>query len=157
MRISVLLASGVFFLLGLAGCSEGPPPPSAPMATPQEAISRIGDVTVRASVVPTETLSEQVASSYGLPRRPGTVMLLVGVRQGPEAQEVSLPATVTAVATDLGGRRQPIALRELRSGNLLDYVGTLEVDAPDTLRFDVTVVRAGGARSQMQFTREFHP
>lgn len=155
-RTTLLLAS-CLSMLGLAGCSKGPPPPAAPMAAQQEAVSRIGDVTVRASVVPTQSLSEEVARTYGLPRRPGTLMLLVGVRQGPEAQETSLPATVTAVATDLGGRRQPIALRELRSGELLDYVGTLEVTPPDTLRFDVTVVREGGARSDMQFTREFHP
>ena len=80
-----------------------------------------------------------------------------GAAMGAEAQEVALPATVTAVATDLGGRRHAIALREVHSGDLLDYVGTLSVSPPDTLRFDVTVVREGGASSQMQFTREFHP
>jgi hypothetical protein len=84
-------------------------------------------------------------------------MLLVGVRKGPEAQEVALPATVTAVATDLSGRRHAVGLRELRSGDLLDYVGTLKISPPDTLRFDVTIVREGGAQSQMQFTREFLP
>ncbi|QSX78414.1 DUF4426 domain-containing protein [Agrilutibacter solisilvae] len=138
----------------------GVAPPPSPPATPgasQEAVSRIGDVTVRASVLPTQALSDEVARTYGLTRSPGTVMLLVGVRQGPEAQEVALPATITAVATELGGRRHEIALRELRSGDLLDYVGTLDISPPETLRFDVTVVREGGARSDMQFTREFYP
>jgi hypothetical protein len=144
-------------VLALGACSEQLPPPATPMPAPQEAVSRIGDVTVRASVVPTQSLSDEIARQYGLSRSPDTVMLLVGVRQGPEAQEVALPATVTATATDLTGRRHDIALRELRSGELLDYVGTLKISPPDTLRFDVVVVRAGGAQSQMQFTRDFQP
>ena len=156
MRIATsLIAAGL--ALALAACSDAVPPPATPMQAPQEAVSRTGDVTVRASVVPTESLSEEISRRYGLSRSAGTVMLLVGVRQGPEAQEVALPATITAVATDLSGRRHEIALRELRSGDLLDYVGTLKISPPDTLRFDVTVVREGGAQSQMQFTRDFQP
>jgi hypothetical protein len=72
-------------------------------------------------------------------------------------QETALPATVTATVTNLSGQRQQIALRELRSGDLLDYVGTTETSLPDTLRFDLTIVREGGASSTMQFTREFYP
>lgn len=156
MRLAAcLLPSGL--ALVLAACSDAVPPPSAPVAATQEAVSRIGDVTVRASVLPTQSLSEEIARRYGLTRSPDTVMLLVGVRQGPEAQEVALPATITAVATDLSGRRHDVALRELRSGELLDYVGTLKISPPDTVRFDLTVVRAGGATSQMQFTRDFQP
>ena len=156
MRLATTLITAGF-ALALAACSDAVPPPATPMQAPQEAVSRIGDVTVRASVVPTESLSDDIAKRSGLSRSPDTVMLLVGVRQGPEAQEVALPATVTAMATDLSGRRHDIALRELRSGELLDYVGTLKVSPPDTLRFDVNVVREGGAQSQMQFTRDFQP
>jgi hypothetical protein len=156
MRLATcLLTTGL--ALALAACSDELPPPATPVAAPQEAVSRIGDVTVRASVLPTQSLSEEIARRYGLTRSPDTVMLLVGVRQGPEAREVALPATITAVATDLSGRRHDIALRELRSGDLLDYVGTLKISPPDTVRFDLTVVRAGGATSQMQFTRDFQP
>ena len=48
-------------------------------------------------------------------------------------------------------------MRELRSGDLLDYAGTTAVDLPDTLRFEVVVTREGGATSTVQFNREFHP
>lgn len=160
---------------------------SAPVAAPetasaqQEAITRIGDVSIRASVMQTSTLSPTIASQYGIVRADTTVMLLVAVRQGPEAQEVSLPARITAIATDLRGRRHAIELRELRSGApstssgqapstssgqvpstgsgqvLLDYVGTVEISPPETLRFDFEIVRDGGAASKMQFSREFYP
>ena len=152
--------------LAMAGCGGGPSPsptgnaPSSAGAT-QEAVSRIGDVSIRASVVQTSTLPEQVAAQYGIARDDRTVMLLVAVRQGPEAQEVALPARITATATDLRGRRQTITMRELRTGSgsgpaLLDYIGTVDITLPDTLRFDLTIVREGGASSTMQFSRDFY-
>jgi len=107
--------------------------------------------------VQTSTLGAGVASQYGIRRAPGTVMLLVAVRTGDDGDESAVPARVTATATDLRGQRQDIAMRELRVGDLLDYVGTVETTLPDTLRFDVTIVREGGATSSMQFTREFFP
>lgn len=153
----------------LSACGENAPPtpPSSPSSSTsasasQEAVSRIGDVTIRASAIPTSTLNEPVARQYGIARNENTVMLLIGVRKGESAQETALPATITATATDLRGRSHPIRMRELRSGDavsggLLDYIGTVDVTPPDTLRFDVTIVREGGATSQMQFTRDFYP
>ncbi|QSX75023.1 DUF4426 domain-containing protein [Lysobacter arenosi] len=156
MRIAPLT---VLLAIGLTACSGGTPPAAAPAAPASqgEAVSRVGDVSVRANAMQTSALSPTVASQYGISRADNTVMLLVAVRQGPEAQEVALPARITATATDLRGRRQTIEMRELRSGDLLDYIGTAEATPPDTLRFDVTVVRENGATSTMQFTRDFYP
>lgn len=152
-----MLAALVAALL-LAACGAEPPVSTADQASaPQEAIVRTGDTTIRASVVQTSTLGAGVASQYGIRRAPGTVMLLVAVRTGDDGDEAAVPARVTATATDLRGQRQDIAMRELRVGDLLDYVGTVETTLPDTLRFDVTIVREGGATSSMQFTREFFP
>lgn len=152
------LVSAALLSVVLAGCGGSTPPRAIPAAAaPQEAISRIGDVTIRASVLPTATLAAEVASQYGITRDDRTVMLLVGVRQGPEAQEAALPAQISATATNLSGQRHQIDMRELRSGDLLDYVGTVEIAMPDTLRFDLTIVREGGATSTMQFSREFYP
>ena len=155
MRIA---PTALLLALALAGCGREPSTPApAATAAPQEAISRIGDVTVRASVIQTSALSPAIAQQYGIARDERTVMLLVAVRRGPEAREISVPATITAHATDLRGGRHALAMRELRSGDLLDYVGTVEVSLPDTLRFDVEIVREGGARSTMQFSRDFYP
>jgi hypothetical protein len=148
--------------VAMAGCGGNAPAPATPAPPAQpEAVSRIGDVTIRATALQTAALTPEVASRYGITRGDRTVMLLVGVRQGPEMQETALPATITATVTNLSGQRQQIALRELRSSDLrqargLDYVGTAETSLPDTLRFDLTIVREGGASSTMQFTREFY-
>lgn len=153
-------------VLVLPGCGRQPSAPvAAATSAPQEAIARVGDVSIRASVVQTSALGPAIASQYGITRDDRTVMLLVAVRKGAETQEASLPAQITATVTDLRGQKQSIAMRELRvpatgSGAeqaLLDYVGTVEVELPDTLRFDLVIVREGGASSTMQFSREFYP
>ncbi|BDU17713.1 DUF4426 domain-containing protein [Lysobacter auxotrophicus] len=164
MRHVLALSLSASLALAACGGSSAPPappsPPSGASAT-QEAVSRIGDVTIRASAIPTSSLSEQVARQYGIARGDDTVMLLIGVRRGDSAQETALPAQIIATATDLRGRKHVIDMRELRSGEgaaaLLDYVGTVDVSPPDTLRFDVQIVREGGATSQMQFSRDVYP
>ena len=150
-------------LLALVACSNPAPPKvdasaSASSGDAQaDAVTRIGDVSIRASVIQTSMLNEPVAREYGITRDPKTVLLLVAVRQGPDATATALPASITASATDLRGGTQDIAMRELKSGDLVDYIGTVSTTLPDTLRFDITVVRAGGAPSTMQLQREFYP
>src|SRR3546814_8383203 len=91
---------------------------------------QIGDVLVRANAVPTANLGEAVARQYGIERGTGAVMLLVGVRRDGDAGETALPARVTAVASDLLGKSQQLEIREVRSGEFIDYVGTARVIAP---------------------------
>src|SRR3546814_5920313 len=78
---------------------------------------QIGDVLVRANAVPTANLGEAVARQYGIERDTGAVMLLVGVRRDVDGGETALPARVTAVASDLLGKRQQLEMREVRSGD----------------------------------------
>lgn len=142
----------------LTACS-GPTPDSdaARQAAqlPQEAIVRSGDLLVRANTVPTATLGEAVARQYGITRDPRTVLLLVGVRRVAGADETPVPARVSATAVGLLGKRQAPAIREVRSGDFIDYVGSFRIAAPDTLRFDVEVVADGGGRATLQFNRDF--
>ena len=158
------LAMCPLILLALAACSGSAPPATpAPGAsatdtgTQAEAITRTGDVSIRASAIQTSQLDPSIARQYGIARDPNTILLLVAVRQGPDATATALPATITAAATDLRGGRQDITMRELRAGELIDYVGTVTTTLPDTLRFDVTVVRANGATATMQLSRDFFP
>jgi hypothetical protein len=144
----------------LVACGPQQPTVAVP-AQPTQATARVGDVTVRASLVPTENLDGEVADRHGIAREPGTVLLLVGVRRGEGAAESSLPASVSAQVTDLRGRTRQLALRELRSDAgpgepLLDYAGTVQVSAPDTLRFEISVDWGGaGGSTTMQLQRDF--
>ena len=77
-------------VLLLAGCGGAEPPEGHANATMQEASVTAGDVSIRASVVPTASLNRGVAARYGIDAGPGSVMLLVGVRQGPPMRETAL-------------------------------------------------------------------
>jgi len=158
--IAALLA----LALALAGCGGSAPAPTGGQAQP-EAIARVGDVLVRANAISSADLGEAVAAQYGIERDARTVMLLVGVRRDTSGNETALPARVTAVASDLLGKRQQLEMREVRSGDpgsgpgqgFIDYVGSARVIAPDTLHFDVRVVPEGGTAMELRFNRDFFP
>jgi hypothetical protein len=159
--LALSLSLAVSSALSVAACGkDAAPAPAASVpasASADEAVARVGDVTMHASVMQTSSLNEGVARDYGIKRSDNTVLLLIAVRKGADAKDTALPATIKATATDLSGRRHDIAMRELRTGSLLDYVGSVDISLPDTLRFDVNIVRENGASSRMQFNREFFP
>jgi hypothetical protein len=149
-----------FFAATLLSACTGGAPTAAPATTAAgsgEATATVGEVSIHASAVQTATLNDAVAQQYGIARDDKTVMLLVAVRKGSGGGETSVPARVTASASGLSGGRQDIAMRELRSGDLLDYIGTVETTLPETLRFEVNVVLESGATSTLRFNREFYP
>ena len=103
-------------------------PPDSRSQAQQEASTRIGDLRRPRQRDPDRMLGEAVAKQYGIERGDGSVMLLVGVRRGQDPGD-AVPARITATATDLLGKRQPIAMREVRSGEFIDYVGIASVIA----------------------------
>src|SRR5690606_25461736 len=153
--LALRIAGVVLGLSMFAGCDGGLPPVSTPVDAPTEAVSTVGDATVRASVVTTGSLGQAVADRYGIERGDDIVMLLVGLRRGEGADEVSVPARITATASDLRGQRYAIGMREMESGALRGCDGTLQVDMPEILRFEQQIVREDGSSERMEFTREF--
>ena len=147
----------VLLCLTLAACGNDAPKPARRIDTLQEAVTRDGDVTIRANVIASAHLNERMARDYGIPRDGHSVLLMVSVRRGPEGADVSLPATIAASATNLQGQTQPIPMREMRIGEWIDYIGTARMTPPETLRFDLKIVREGAAASTMTFSRDFEP
>src|SRR5687768_18148203 len=83
-RAATALLLMSILVLGACGGSNAPTPatPAASTATSAEAVTRIGDASIHASVVQTSTLAESVARAYGITRDQHRVLLLVAVRQG---------------------------------------------------------------------------
>lgn len=174
--LRVLIASAV---LSLAGCSGGggdtgrqpsdavtgtanpisqSPGGAAQMpGSSQQVETRIGDTTVYAVAMPTTAIPAPVAAEHGIERRPDVVMLRISGRRGEAGNVVSAPLKVQATSTDLRGQVQTVELKEAMAAGLVDYVGTVEADIPDTLRFDIRVTTPDGATQTMQLTREVQP
>jgi hypothetical protein len=151
-------AFALLFAALLAGCGGKAPDHAANTRSQarQEASVRSGDIVVRANAIPTTMLGETVAKQYGIVRDDGSVMLLVGVRRV-DSRETAVPARITASATNLLGKQQAVVLREVRSGEFIDYVGVVDMIAPDTLRFDIEVAPEGATRMELHFNRDFFP
>ncbi|TKR30883.1 DUF4426 domain-containing protein [Luteimonas gilva] len=144
--------------LALSACggqAPSPVPASAPAGG--EAVETVGDAIARANAVQTSALNEAVARQYGIARNDKTVLLLVAVRKGSGGAESAVPARVTATVTGLTGDKRNIEMRELRTSDLLDYVGTVDTSLPETLRFEVDVAIEGNATAKLRFSREFYP
>lgn len=140
----------------IAGCGGKPAmPPSAEPQPPAEL--RTGDVTVRATTLPTLRLNEAMAREYGVERDAGSVLLVVGLRRGSQAQETSVAGRVSARASDLLGNRQQIALREVAGDGYVDHVGIARVSMPDTLRFEIDARPEGAPATTLRFHRDFFP
>ncbi|MCD9028207.1 DUF4426 domain-containing protein [Luteimonas sp. BDR2-5] len=141
-------------LLLALGCSRAPSTPAASAAGSEEsrmpATMSVGDTEVLASVVPTLALNDAIAAQYGIDRARDRVLVLVSLRAGDDARQGHVGAT----ARDLRGVRQSIAFREVRTGDLVDYVGIARVTPPDTLRLDIDVVLADGRRTTLRFSRD---
>lgn len=142
-------------LLALTACGGGDKPRAArKLDAVQDAVARVGDLTVRANAVSTAHLGEAMAKQYGITRADDTVLLIVSVRQGPDGQDVAVPADVSVTARTLSGTPAPLPLREVRTGELVDHVGTFKVTPPDTLTFEVKVAREGKQMAILTLTRE---
>ncbi len=153
MRLRALLATCLGF--ALAACGGQPAPPPAEAQPPAEL--RTGDVTVRATTLPTLQLNDAMARAYGVQREAGSVLLVVGLRRGPQSSEASVPGTVSASASDLLGKRQQITLRAVDSGGYVDHVGVVRVSMPDTLRFRVEARPQAASPATLEFHRDFFP
>ncbi|WP_064749335.1 DUF4426 domain-containing protein [Lysobacter antibioticus] len=144
-------------LVLLAGCGREPSSRTAPDANAARAdeVARDGDIALRASAIQTRRLSPAIAQRYGAPHDERTVLVVVSLRRGDDATSVSLPARITVVASDLLGREQRLPMREMRDGELLDYIGVAAISPPETLRFEVIAIRADGRRQVLRFHRDF--
>ena len=70
---------------------------------------------------------------------------------------VALESDASGWATDLQGRRHELSFRALRTPGFVDQVAVLDVRAPDTLHFHLTVAPRGQDPKQLDFVREFLP
>lgn len=143
-------------MLVLAACSGGGSAPRPAQPAPPPAEFRQGQLRISASTTPTWQLEEQVARGYGIPRSDDGVLLLVTVRDGPEGADTALDSDVSGWATDLQGRRRELSFRELRMPGFVDQIAVLDVRAPDTLHFYLTITPRGQGPKQLDFVREFH-
>lgn len=150
-------------LLGLAlaasGCGRAPPP-NAQRAQPLEESFRVfGNYDVHFNALRTDTLTPQIASSYGIQRSPNRVLLNVTIlrKQADHTPRVPVDATVEVDAYNLNGQLKNLQMRRISEGEAIYYIGEVSISGTEILVFDISATPAGEATPlTVKFKREFY-
>lgn len=117
---------------------------------------RFGDYVVHYNMIPTATLVPDIARQYGIQRsrERGLITLTLLGKDGDAAE-----ADVTATVTNLNGQRQTVAMREVREGPALYYIGTFRASDGEKLTFNIAVRPQADDRDRplrVDFIQHFH-
>jgi len=109
----------------------------------QAHVTESGTHTVRASVVHSNLLSPEAARQHGISVADDRGVLNVVVLEGKPGHQQSVSAEVSAVRTDLVGRAETIAMREVRVNDGVSYIGSFTAEISPTARFRIEVLPVG--------------
>ena len=117
---------------------------SVPTALLAENSTSVPGYVIHHNAFTTDTLSPEVARHYRLQRSKNRGMLNVSViKEIPGTTGLSVPAQVTARATNLTGQSRDIPMREVKDGDAIYYIGDFRVANQETLNFSLEVTPAG--------------
>lgn len=151
MKKRLLLLSALL----LAACSAGEAPRVVAPTAVEPAYTDFGALRVRYNALPTQSLNEQMAARYGVPRDANLALVMVGLRQLRGGEETGIEGQARATAIDLQGERIPIALKPVKTGDgYTDHIGTFAISPRNHYRIEISV-EAQGRRETVSFQREF--
>jgi len=122
---------------------------SMPFMANAENSTKIPGYTIHHNVITTDFLAPNVASAYRIIRSPNRGMINISVIKdvaGTTGQ--ASMASVSARAVNLIGQTRPIALREIREGDAIYYIGDFIIPSGnDQLIFMLDVMPEGADKS----------
>lgn len=155
-----LLFLGVLF--ASASCDQGAnnaaeDDDEAAVLSGTESVQRFGDYEVHFNALRTTQLNPAIASEYGIVRSPNRAMLNVSILQyDSNGTGRAVTASVTASAINLTGQLKNVAIREIREGTAVYYIGELAIIDAETLIFTVDIApNGGGGPFTIRFQKQF--
>ena len=110
--------------------------------------TKVPGYTIHHNALTTDQLAPDVARSYGIQRSKNRGLLNVSViKEQPGTTGTPVSATVTATSRNLQGVIRELAMREVRDGTAVYYLGEFPVEHAETLKFAVQVRPQGEATS----------
>ena len=106
----------------------------------------------------TDSLTPDIARSYGIQRSANRVMLNVdGAAQGSRSCTAQAGrGDVKVDAYNLNGQLKNIEMRRVSEGEAIYYIGEVSISGAEILVFDITVTPTGEAAPlKVKFKREF--
>lgn len=121
-----------------------------------EQFEKFGDIVVHYNALSSDQLPPETAKAYGFARSSRKGLLNIAVQKDATPQPQPLSATVKASATNLLGQRVDVAVKEIKDGDSIYYLGEFPVAGTDTLHFAVEVTPAGAsAPLKLKFSKDY--
>jgi hypothetical protein len=128
----------------------------APARGRAEQFEKFGDVVVHYNALSSDQLPPEVAKAYGFARSSRKGLINIAVQRDAKPQPQALEAFVKASATNLLGQRVDVAVKEIKEGDSIYYLGEFPVAGTDTLHFAVEVTPAGAsAPLKLKFSKDY--
>ena len=119
--------------------------------------TRVDGFTIHHNAISADTLSPQIATTYGFQRSKYRGLLNVAViREATGTTGTPVPALVSADIVTETGQKAPIVMREIREGQAIYYIGEFLVQNAQTLDFAIEVKPQGSDKPvQIRMEQEF--
>lgn len=143
----------------MGGCGQAPAPAAQPAQPLEETFREFGNYEIHFNALRTDTLPQQVASSYGIQRSRNRVMLNVTIlrKQAEHAPRVPVEAEIAVDAYNLNGQLKNLQMRRVSEGEAIYYIGEVSISGTEILVFDIAATPTGEATPlTVKFKREFY-
>lgn len=146
--------------LSLTGCNRTPPAATTAPAQPAtESFQEFGNYSVHFNALRTDSLTPEVARSYGIQRSSNRVMLTVTMlrKEGTQTQGKPVDGTVEVSAYNLNGQMKGIDMRRISEGDAIYYIGEVSISGTEILVFEIAATPSGeAAPMNVKLQREFY-
>lgn len=129
---------------------------SLPFAVQAERLKRFPGYEVHYNVVRTDFLTPAVAKSYGISRSKTRGLLTVSVLKLDGKGSVAVASQIAASAVNLNSQLHGIAMREVREGKAVYYIGEFRISPPETLKFTISARPQPTTPLEVEFSQPFY-
>lgn len=126
-----------------------------PFGATAERVKRFDGYEVHYNVVRTDFLTPAVAKSYGINRSSTRGLLTVSVLKYDGKGSLAVPSAVSAYSVNLNSQLNTIAMREIREGKAVYYIGEFRVSPPETLKFGIEAKPKPDTPLSVEFNQSF--
>lgn len=122
-----------------------------------EKAQKFGDVEVHYNALTTDELLPEVARAYKIDRSKTRGLLTISVlKKNKMGVPVPVPAKISVFSTNMTQQLSPIAMREIKEGTAVYYLGEFRVAPPDTLTYNGVIEVRGEPRREIRFSQTFY-
>lgn len=143
----------------LGGCSRGPVAKAPPAQELAETSHDFGNYEIHFNALRTDTLTPEIARSYGIQRSTNRVLLNVAIlhKAADGVPRKPVDGTVQVDAYNLNGQLKNLQMRRIAEGEAIYYIGEVSIAGAEILVFDIAVTPDGESQPlKVKLKREFY-